>query len=121
MSTRNTAIDTALPQAVDDCHKVLVWLVPMLDHFPRSRRYTLGSKMENEMLEVLESLLNATYSSSSQRKGALQRANRKLAVSRHLLRLALELKLCSPGLYRHGAGLMVELGRQIGGWQKAVQ
>ena len=68
MNTNKASVESALPQAVDDCHKVLVWLVPMLDQFPKSRRYTLGSKLENEMLEVLEALLNATCSIS--RSGA---------------------------------------------------
>jgi hypothetical protein len=30
------------PQAVRDCHELLAWMIPQLDRFPRSRRFTLG-------------------------------------------------------------------------------
>jgi hypothetical protein len=31
-----------LPQVVQDCHDLLLWLIPHLDKFPRKRRLTLG-------------------------------------------------------------------------------
>ena len=34
--------DTTLPQVIDDCHELLKWLIPLLDQFPRTRRFTLG-------------------------------------------------------------------------------
>lgn len=30
-----------VPQAVQPCHELLLWLIPQLDKFPRSRRFTL--------------------------------------------------------------------------------
>ena len=36
------APDPSLPQVIDDCHELLKWLVPLLDKFPRARRFTLG-------------------------------------------------------------------------------
>jgi hypothetical protein len=35
-----------VPQAVQTCHEVLLWLIPQLDKFPRSRRFTLGDRLE---------------------------------------------------------------------------
>jgi hypothetical protein len=33
----------SVPQAVQSCHELLLWLIPQLDKFPRVRRF-LGSR-----------------------------------------------------------------------------
>ncbi len=103
-----------IPKAIQDCHDLLLWLIPILDKFPRSRRFTLGERLENGLLKVLEDLVEAAY--SKQKKQALARANRQLEIIRHLWRLAYELQVIPLRRYKHGAELMNELGRQIGGW-----
>ncbi|MCP4701503.1 MAG: diversity-generating retroelement protein Avd [Gammaproteobacteria bacterium] len=102
------------PQAVQDCHDLLVWLIPQLDKFPRTRRFTLGSRLENGVLAVLEDLVEAAY--AKEKKELLRHANRQLEVERHLWRAAHELKLISSRRYEHGIRLMNTIGRQIGGW-----
>jgi len=104
------------PQAVESCHALLLWIVPQLDNFPRNRRFTLGEKIESTLLSVLEQLIAAAY--QHRKKSLLDEANRKLAVVRHLWRLAMELQAVSHKSYEHGAKLMVALGNQIGGWLK---
>ena len=101
------------PQAVQACHELLLWMIPQLDKFPRSRRYTLGLRLENGLLMVLENLIEATY--SQQKQAVLRSANRQLEVNRHLWRLAYELHIVSAKSYEHGAKLMNDIGRQIGG------
>lgn len=103
-----------IPKAIQDCHDLLLWLIPILDKFPRSRRFTLGERLENGLLKVLEDLVEAAY--SKQKRQALVCANRQLEIIRHLWRLAYELKVIPLRRYKHGAELMNELGRQIGGW-----
>ena len=71
-------------QAVDTCHALLLWLIPQLDKLPRSRRHTLGSRLEDCLLEVLESLIAAAY--QRDREALLDAANRRLAVAQHLWR-----------------------------------
>ena len=34
------------PKAVDDCHQLLLWLIPKIDQFLRLRRFTLGERLE---------------------------------------------------------------------------
>ncbi len=48
-----------VPQAVQSCHEVLLWLIPQLDKFPRVRRFTLGERIEGGLLEVLELLVES--------------------------------------------------------------
>lgn len=113
--SKNNATNT--PQAVQLCHEILQWLIPLLDHFPRSRRYTLGERIENGLLDILEWLVAASY--TRDRAVLLQRANQRLARVRHLWRLAFELQVIASKRYHHGAELIDTLGRQIGGWQNA--
>jgi hypothetical protein len=105
------------PQAVHACHELIAWLIPQLDKFPRLRRFTLGERLEQALLEVLELLVEAAYTRAKQ--PTLQRANLRLEVARHLWRLAHELETISTRSYGHGAGLMDDLGRQIGGWLRS--
>ncbi len=107
----------AVPRAVQACHELLVWLIPQLDLFPRARRFTLGERLESGLLRVLEALVEAAY--SREKRAALAMANRTLEVERHLWRLAHELRVIPLKRYEHGARLMDDLGRQIGGWLRS--
>ena len=107
----------SVPQAVQSCHDLLLWLIPQLDKFPRSRRFTLGERVEGGLLEVLELLVEAAYSRN--KDIPLRRANVQLEVVRHLWRLAHELKVMATRQYEHGAKLLDDLGRQIGGWLRS--
>lgn len=106
------------PKAVQDCHNLLIWLIPLLDNFPRNRRFTLGERLETGLIEILELLVEAAYTKAKQ--DVLRRANLRLAVVRHLWRMAHELKTIPGKRYAHGAELMEDLGKQIGGWLKRV-
>jgi hypothetical protein len=81
------------------------------------RRFTLGERLESGFLSVLEALVEAAY--SRDKRVSLARANRQLAVNRHLWRLTLELQVINLKRYEYGAKLMQDLGRQIGGWLRA--
>ena len=37
---------STVPQAVQSCHELLLWLIPQLDKFLRSRLFTLGERIE---------------------------------------------------------------------------
>ena len=104
------------PKAVHDCRELLLWIIPQIDKLPRIRRYTLGEKLENRLLTVLESLVTAAYSPN--KSTFLFQANRDLEVSRHLWRLCFDFKAVSSKSYEHGSLLIFELGKQIGGWMK---
>ncbi len=77
------------PKAVEDCRDLLLWAIPHLDKLPKNRRYTVGEKLENRLLVVLENLVEAAY--SRHKKPLLQKANLNLEVSRHLSFMALML------------------------------
>ena len=104
----------SVPQAVQSCHELLLWLIPQLDKFPRSRRFTLGERVEGGLLEVLELLVEAAYSRN--KDIPLRRANLRLEVVRHLWRLAHELKVMATGNMSVGQGYsMISGGRLAAG------
>ena len=104
------------PKAIETWHQLMEWMVPLLDHFPRTRRHTLAARLEHLLLEVLELLIEAAY--SRQKAPLLQRANRKLELLRHLWRLCFRLHYINSKRYEYGIKLIDEPGRQIGGWLK---
>ncbi len=108
----------SLPKAVQDCHNLLIWLIPILDNFPRNRRFTLGERLEAGLIEILELLVEAAYAKT--KRDVLRRANLRLAVVRHLWRMAHELQTINTKRYAHGAKLLEDLGKQIGGWLKSI-
>ncbi|TAK53073.1 MAG: diversity-generating retroelement protein Avd [Gammaproteobacteria bacterium] len=118
MSEQDAGAPAPTP-AVDDCHALLLWIIPQIDKLPRQRRFTLGERLESELLEVLRLLVTAAYQRN--REALLSEANVRISVCRHLWRLGLELKVVSLKSYEHGAQLMTNLGRQVGGWLKAAK
>ena len=106
----------AVPQAISDTHELIRWLIPVLDRFPRTRRFTLGDRLENACLDVLQGLVSAAYRRRKQTQ--LQYASDRLNIARHLWRLCFELKVIPIKHYTHGAKLIANIGAQIGGWKK---
>ena len=109
--------DPTLPKVIDDCHELLKWLIPLLDKFPRQRRFTLGERLESGLLDVLEECVDAAYSKN--KRPQLNIANRRLSSVRHLWRLAFELRVISRKRYFYGSQQLVDIGTQIGAWHKS--
>ena len=107
------------PKAVQDCHELILWMMNHLDKFPRKRRYTLGNRIENTLLEILENLIKAAFRQS--KREHLQAANLQLEVLRHLWRLALESQTIAIKQYDFGMKSMNNIGMQIGGWIKTLR
>ncbi len=83
--------------ALEAHRRFLLWLIPTLDKFPRAQRFLLGDRIETTALDVLERLIEATF--TRERRVMLQQANLGLEKLRHLMRLALEFRVFrSPSL-----------------------
>ena len=97
-------------------HDLLLYLVPQLAKFPRDQKFLLADRIEVKVLEVQEHCLRAYY--SREKRGHLNEANLTLEVTRHLVRLAHDLKLISTPRYGVIAEKLNAVGRMIGGWLK---
>lgn len=47
--------------ALEAHYRFVVWLVPTLERFPRSQKFLLGDRIQHTALDVLERLIEATY------------------------------------------------------------
>ena len=59
--------------ALESHYRFIIWLVSVLDGFPRSQRFLLGDRIQGIAMDVLESLIDATY--TRQRGAHLAQAN----------------------------------------------
>jgi hypothetical protein len=103
--------------AVEAHFQFLMWLVPAVEKFPRTQKFLLGDRIQTTALDVLERLIEATY--TRDRKGQLARANLGIEKLRFFFRLAVELHYLDRRRYQHAARVLDEIGRLIGGWAKA--
>ncbi len=104
------------PSVVTKMYDFLLYLIPQTAKFPRTQRYLLGERLEEMGLEVLELLLEASYSRD---KGPLlRRANVTLEKGRYLARLCKDLKLIDFHRYEVISKMTNEVGVQLGGWIK---
>ena len=70
--------------AVEAHYQFLTWLMPTVEKFPRSHKFTIGDRIETAALDVLEALIEATY--TRDRLQHLQQANLGIEKLRFLLR-----------------------------------
>jgi hypothetical protein len=64
----------------------ITWLVPVLEHVPRSQRFLLGDRLQGLALDTVEGLVEATY--RKQPREELLRVNLLLEKQRLLWRVA---------------------------------
>jgi hypothetical protein len=102
-------------------YDLLLWLLPQATRFPRAHRFGLGERVVRLALDFQETLIAAGLQSGDGRLALLQQADTQLAQLRHFIRLCKDLKILSLGQYEHVAGMLVEIGRLLGGWQKKVR
>ena len=103
--------------ALEEMYQFLLWLLPTIDKFPRSRKFVLGDRIENAALDVMDSLIAATYTRGRDRP--LADANLGLERLRFLIRLSNEMRLIDNRRYEHAARAIDGIGRFVGGWIKA--
>lgn len=93
----------------------------MLNKLPRDFKFTLGDRLQNQLLDLMELYITAYYSPTKEKNDLLKKANIKLTIARHLFRLAFELGLYSSKRYEHYARKLHEIGKMTGGWLKTIK
>lgn len=87
-----------------------------LIRFPKQERYSLGAKIENIILEILEYTLSASYKSKYNKNNMLERASDKTDLLKILVRLACETKSINESQYLMLEQKIIEIGKMIGEW-----
>jgi len=87
--------------------------------FPRENK-NLGLKIENNILEILELVLTATYLPKTNKSELLLRASNKVDLLKYLIRLAHEVKSINLNKYLILEKEVLEIGKMLGGWIKSI-
>lgn len=101
-------------------YDMLLYLVPVLNGFPRTQKFMLGDRIQTYVMDILEDLIEAYYSPKSSKKVHLKQANMKLEKLRYLIRLSKDLKCINFKRYGVISQKVDDIGKSIGGWMKVV-
>ena len=96
-----------------------LWIVPKVEKFPKSYRFSIGQSLVTASIELLMNLVDATY--QVRNAGSLGAAVREVNRIRYLMRLAKDLRLINLDSHEFAAKAMDEVGRMSGGWLKSAR
>ena len=98
----------------------LSWLLPASNNFPRAQRHTFTRRLLDAAFDLREHLEEANLRRQEARLERLKQADEALARIRVYIRLAVRWGWLSYSQTKHVAAMVVEIGRLLGGWQKAT-
>jgi hypothetical protein len=87
-------------------------------HIPKGARYTIGSRIENKLLDLLELTYTVYFTEKDKKREKLSECILALDTLKFLVTVAWEGKIISN---KHCEGVSVkleEVGRMFGGWKK---
>jgi len=99
-------------------YDLLLYMIPQLSKLPRDHKFLIGDRIENLLLDFLESMIEAYY--SRDKLGLLAKGNLQLERLRYLVRLVFDLKLINGHRYELICTQVNEIGAMLGGWKKAI-
>lgn len=87
-----------------------------LPHFPKTSRYTLGKKIDNYFIQIIEMIYQAQYKRGLQKLPILEKASYKLDLLRFFLKIVWEIKALDNKKYIIISKQLDEIGRMLGSW-----
>ena len=102
--------------ALEKMIQFVLWLIPAVEKFPQRQRFLLGDRIQTAGLDILEGLIEATY--SREKAGLLREANTKMEVLRWLVRMAKDRQILTARQYEFSSEKLAECGKMVGGWRK---
>jgi hypothetical protein len=97
-----------------------VWF-KIYNDFPKAHRYTLGGKMEDYFLGLLENIFISLYLPPEQKIPKLIIAISKLDGVKFFLQIAWENKCVKDEKYSLLSEHLQEIGRMLDGWKKGLE
>src|SRR3989344_8858203 len=87
--------------------------------FPKTKRYTLGQKLDNINLEIFELLISIP--NSNNKIETLYKIRNKIDLLKILLRLAKDTLALTNKNYLELQEMLHEIGKMLGGWIRATK
>ena len=85
--------------AVTKLYDIILWFLPQVEKFPRDYKFTLGDRIVENLLDCLDTLIEAVY--TKERHALLRKLNLNLEKLRHQTRLAKDLQALSIKKYEY--------------------
>lgn len=89
--------------------------------FPKHERYSLGEKIETNILEAIELSVFGNAQPKNFKDAYLLKANAKIEVLKILFRLAIDNKFINETQYLQNEEYLQEAGKMLGGWIKYLR
>ena len=102
---------------VEKCVRAYALWHDFVRNFPKDSRYTLGKKIDDRFLDLMEILFRAGASHNDKEK-LLEEASVTLDILKFLLRVSWEIKAMDNKKYILLSERLGEVGKMLGGWQK---
>ena len=90
-------------------------------HISKSARYTIGARIENKFLYLLELLYLAYFTEKEKKRQKLLECILVLDTLKFLVQVAWEAKLISSKQHEEVALKLDEVGKMLGGWKKSLE
>jgi len=100
-------------------YNYILWLTQHTEKFPKNERFRLARRLEDTAFTFYELLIKA-FRATRRKHQILHQADLELDKLRLYTRLSQARKYTSPRQYRHASGMLVEIGKLLGGWLKTI-
>lgn len=88
----------------------------IIQHLPKTSRFTLGAKIDNAFIEVIELIFVAGSLSRDKKLPYVQKAIGRFDLLKFFLRISWEIKTLDNKKYIAISEPLNEIGKMLGGW-----
>ena len=107
----NVKKDLLIQQKVYD---MILYAYPALEQMPKAQKFSLAQDMKHCMDRIMR--LTITANKKYTKRTTLQELDVEVAALKVYLRIAYDLRYLPPKKYEVWSGLVVEIGKMVGGW-----
>lgn len=95
-------------------YDMILYAYPALEQMPKSQKFSLAQDMKHCMDKIMR--LTIAANKKYTKRTTLQELDVEIAALKVYLRIAYDLKYLPPKKYEVWSGMMVEIGKMVGGW-----
>ena len=95
----------------------MIW-IDFVPHIPKNSRYTLGARIENKFLDLLELSYIAYFCEKDKKAEKITACILLLDTLKFIISIAWEAKIIPSKKYEELTTKLAEAGRMFGGWKK---
>lgn len=97
---------------------MMLYAYPVLAQYPKSEKFSMCADIKHVMDQMLELIIEAEKKYF--KKTTLQDLDVEIAKLKAYIRLSFDLRFISTHTYEVWSAKVVEIGKMLGGWMKAV-